>query len=150
MRRFAVLVPLLVACAHSQRSKDAHGWLELQSEHFVLRTDLVEEQARKNLIDMEQVRTALLGAGWHGNREEKGRTIVVQLADRGEMEEFALKGLEGFATRNAFGERLLVIHAGEDVFEQGLFKHELTHIISDGYLVSNPRWVAEGIACYLE
>jgi tetratricopeptide (TPR) repeat protein len=45
---------------------------------------------------------------------------------------------------------MIVISAAQDVLQQELFKHELTHIINAGFLVSKPRWVNEGIACYLE
>jgi tetratricopeptide (TPR) repeat protein len=150
MRRL-VLCLLAVACAQAPvRSKDAQSWIELQSDHFLLRTDLPADDARRNIADMEQVRVALLGSGWHSNRDQRGRTIVVQLASRTELEEFARKGVEGFATADVFHQPLIVIHAGEDVLEQQLFKHELTHIINKGFLVSKPRWVDEGIAAYLE
>ena len=40
MRRFALCL-LVLGCAQAPlRSKAAENWLELQSEHFVLRTDL--------------------------------------------------------------------------------------------------------------
>jgi tetratricopeptide (TPR) repeat protein len=150
MRR-AALCLLALACAQAPiRSNDPQRRVELRSEHFVLRTDLPEEDARRNISDMEQVRVALLGSGWHSNRDQVVRTIVVQLANRTELQEFAKKGLEGFATVDAFHQPLIVIHAGEDVLEQQLFKHELTHVINSGFLVSKPRWVDEGIACYLE
>src|SRR5476649_2622741 len=101
MRRLALL-SLLVACAHAQRANEPQSWLELQSEHFVVRTDLPPEEAKKSVADMELARTALLGAGWHSNREPKTRTIVVQLASRAELLEFARKGFDGFAADDIF------------------------------------------------
>jgi tetratricopeptide (TPR) repeat protein len=149
MRRLGLLL-LLVACAHAPRSKDPQNWLELRSDHFILRTDLPEEDARRSIEGMELARMALMGAGWHSNHESKVRTVVVELTSRAEMEEFARKGYEGFATSDAFGQPMIVISAAQDVLQQELFKHELTHIINAGFLVSKPRWVNEGIACYLE
>jgi tetratricopeptide (TPR) repeat protein len=140
---------LAAACAHAPRSGDPQNWLELRSEHFVVRTDLAEEDARKAVTDMELARTALMGAGWHSNREPKVRTAVVLLASQLELQEFATKSLGGFATSDVFDEPFLAISA-EDILAQGIFKHELTHIINEGFLVSKPRWVNEGIACYLE
>ena len=34
--------------------------------------------------------------------------------------------------------------------ELTVLKHEMAHVISNEFLVRNPRWLAEGIACYLE
>src|SRR5205807_10539012 len=34
--------------------------------------------------------------------------------------------------------------------DQKVLKHELTHLITNELLVRNPRWVAEGVACYFE
>lgn len=149
MRRLLPLL-LVLACAHAPRSADQQQWVELQSSHFILRTDVTEAEARQNIADMEQTRLALRGAGWHSNHEDKGRTIVVQFGSREELHEFASKSLDGFAATDVFGEQIIVIHGGKDVLEQDLFKHELTHVINNGFLVTNPRWVNEGIACYLE
>jgi tetratricopeptide (TPR) repeat protein len=149
MRRLGLFL-LLAACAHAPRSNDPQNWLELRSEHFLVRTDLPEEDARKAVTDMELVRTALLGAGWHSNREPKARTPVVLLSTEAELHEFAQKSIVGFASQSIYGEPFLTISMAQDVLEQELFKHELTHVINNGFLVSKPRWVNEGIACYLE
>ncbi|HEY2031987.1 MAG TPA: DUF1570 domain-containing protein [Myxococcales bacterium] len=150
MRRLALCL-LALSCAHAPPPNvDQQQWFELQTEHFTLRTNVAEADARQNIADMEQARLALRGAGWHSNHEDKGRTIVVQFASSDELHEVASKSLEGFAAFDVFGEPIIVIHAGKDVLEQDLFKHELTHVINNGFLVSKPRWVNEGIACYLE
>lgn len=149
MRRLALCL-LVLSCAHSPPPVEQQQWRELQTQHFILHTDLSEAEARQNIGDMEQARLALRGAGWHSNHEDKGRTVVVQFASPDELHEVASKALEGFATSDVFGQPLIIIHGGKDVLEQDLFKHELTHVINDGFLVSKPRWVNEGIACYLE
>jgi tetratricopeptide (TPR) repeat protein len=146
-----LIIPLLVlgaGCAHVSRSQDPRNWLELESEHFVLRTDVPEEQARKHLDDMEQVREALMGVSWVGARPSKGRVIVVLLADRSEMKEFADEYTGGFATYDAFEQQIIVLDDRQDVYIQTVFKHELTHILSDG--LARPRWLSEGLACYVE
>src|SRR5216684_2382231 len=78
MRRLFIF-SALIACAHRPPPADPLQWIDLQSEHFTLRTDLAAPQAQE---------------------------VVGQ--------------------------------------------HELAHVISNEALVHNPRWVAEGIACYLE
>src|SRR5438132_10137831 len=149
MRRSTVLFALL-ACAHVSRSRDPANWLELQSEHFVLRSDLPLDDARAAVADLERVRAALLIAAWHSSRPSVQKTVVIELASRRELEEFAIEGLEGFVAGDAFGDQLMVISADHEFGEQDILKHELAHVITDEYLVVKPRWVAEGIACYLE
>ena len=95
MRRLVTICLLAVACAHAPRSGEAQNWLNVRSEHFIVRTDLPEDEARKAAVDMELARTALLGAGWHSNREPKGRIAVVLLASEPELHEFA-RGGHGF------------------------------------------------------
>jgi hypothetical protein len=148
MRRLALCLLVLGCVQAPLRSQSPQNWIELQSDHFLLRTDLPEERARKNLDDMEQVRAALLSIHWAKAREPKGRLLVIQVADRKELQEFAKKDFEGFVTYNAFREQILVVHASEDVFDDTLFKHELTHILSDS--LGKPKWLSEGLACYLE
>jgi tetratricopeptide (TPR) repeat protein len=151
MRRLGLLLAA-AACAHAParpRSGDPANWVELQSEHFLVRSDLPPEEAKKSVAGMELARAALLAVGWHAKAESRIRTVVVQLAGAAEMEEFAPKGVGGFAGYDAFEQPLIVIH-GANVLDETLFKHELTHVISAGFLLTMPRWVNEGIACYLE
>src|SRR5512141_1254112 len=103
MRRFPLLL-VVVACAHGPRPIQPEGWRELQTDHFVLRTDLPAPDARRTAVDLEEVRAALLAAGWHGNNPRPGRTQVIVLADDRELQEYALKGIEGFVGADAFGE----------------------------------------------
>ncbi len=146
MRRLAVALTV-VACAHGPRPIEPSAWRELKSEHFRLRTDLPAEDARQTMVALENVRAALLSV-WH--RDSGAPIAVVQLADRAEMAEYALPGVEGFATEDAFGDAMMVIHGAQDAAQQTFLKHELAHVTTSAVLVRNPRWVAEGLACYLE
>lgn len=145
---FVVVFLFVFACAHVSRSTDPALWVEVTTEHFVLRTDLPPDDARKAAADLELIRSALLAAAWHSSKEAGGRTQVVELADDRELREFAKKGLEGFVASDAFDEPIMVVTASQE--EQQIFKHELSHVVTRGYLVSKPRWVDEGIATYLE
>ena len=149
MRRPALLLALL-ACAHVPRSTDPANWLELQSEHFVFRTDLPLDDARAAVSELERGRAALLIAAWHSTRPSLRKTVVIELANRHELEEFAVERLEGFVTGDAFDEQMMVLSADHEFGDQDVLKHELAHVITDEFLVVKPRWLAEGIACYLE
>jgi hypothetical protein len=132
------------------RSTDLLNWSELQSEHFQLRTDLTPEDARQAIADLELLRAALLAAGWHSSLAGQGRTLVVELASGAELREFAHKGIEGFVATDAFHQPIMVVSADRDLDDQQVLEHELAHVITNAFLVRNPRWVAEGTACYLE
>jgi hypothetical protein len=149
MRRLVLLAALL-SCAHGPQPVQPERWRELQTEHFVLRTDLAEADARRTATDLEEVRAALFAAGWHSSKSRPGRTQVIALADDAELQQYALKGIEGFVASDAFGEPIMVVSGSQDPEEQRFLKHELAHVITNEFLIRNPRWVAEGIACYLE
>src|SRR5262249_51205360 len=110
--------------------------------------DLPPDDARNAAIELEQVSAALYAAAWHSSRPSHGRTQVVVLANEKELREFAIKGLEGFVATDSFEQPIMVVSATQE--DQQLFKHELSHVITRGYLISKPRWLDEGIACYLE
>ncbi len=139
-----------LACAHGPRPIEPDRWHELQTEHFVLRTDLSAEDARRVAVDLEETRAALLAVGWRSGNPRPGRTQVIELADDAELQEYAVKGIEGFVADDAFGEPIVVVSGSQDPKEQRFLKHELSHLITNDFLVRNPRWVTEGIACYLE
>jgi len=149
MRRL-LAVALLLSCAHGPRRVEPERWVEVQTEHFVLRTDLSREDARQTAIDLEEVRAALLAAGWHSGNLPKSKTQVIALADDRELQDYAMKGIQGFFAPDAFGEPVVVISGSQGPEDQRFLKHELAHAISNQFLVRNPRWMAEGLACYLE
>ncbi|HYS08544.1 MAG TPA: energy transducer TonB [Myxococcales bacterium] len=150
MRRLLALTLPLLACAHGPRPLQPERWHELNTEHFVLRTDLALGDARRTVVDLEEVRAALLAAGWKSSRPPPAKTQVIVLADDAELEQYAMKGIGGFVSSDAFGEPIMVVSGSQDPDEQRFLKHELAHVITNQFLIRNPRWVAEGLACYLE
>lgn len=151
MRTAALFFALLaLACARELRSANPDAWLELQSDHFTLRTDLAEEDARKAIADLELIRNALLAAGWHGKTASPARITVVAVASERELHEFLGAQVDGMAGTNRFGERMILVRGDGNLLDSEVVKHEVTHALMQEYLVSNPRWVAEGIACFLE
>ena len=117
MRRFLPFA-LLLSCAHGPRPIPPDQWRELQTEHFVLRTDLAPEDARRMAADLELVRAALLAAALHSSRISKARTQVIVLADDRELQEYAAKGIGGFVSGDAFGEPIMVVSGSQDAEDQ--------------------------------
>ena len=150
----AAVVALACGCAGAGRRPphDASEWRELTGEHFVLRTDLPPALARSTLVELERVRSGLLAAAWHGARTPPGKLAILALRDRDELAWFADPLVRGFVTRDLIGERLLVFQAGEGPGLTGLetLKHELAHLIDDCFLLRQPRWLAEGLATFLQ
>src|SRR4051812_15218750 len=144
-----LLLALMLGCASGSRPPEPERWRELRTAHFVLRTDLAAEDARRVAVDLEEVRGALLAAGWHASNMPDAPVHVVVLADDRELQEYAIKGIEGFVASDAFGDPIMVVSGSQNPDEQRFLKHELAHVITNQFLVRNPRWVAEGVACYL-
>jgi tetratricopeptide (TPR) repeat protein len=141
---------LILGCSREIRSGNPDLWLELQTEHFTLRTDLPADDARKAVADLELIRNALLAARWQAKFVSQERIAVTLLASNAELHEFVKNRLDGYASRGVFGERLIVASAEGGLLDSEVVKHELSHVLAQGYLVTDPRWVQEGIACYLE
>ena len=144
----AALAALLFAstAAHAEGA----SWTELRTAHFVVRTDLSTDDARKYIVELEHMRDALFRGSWHGPTPPPGHMLVTLLADRSEMAEFASSTFAGFAAANAFGERMLVFSADHNPSELPVLKHELAHWLNGAFLLRQPRWLNEGLACYLE
>src|SRR5256885_17214626 len=96
MKRLVLLLAL-AACARELRSTNPDNWIELQSEHFVLRTDLPQDAAHKAAADLELVRNGLLAAGWSSPHPSPAKIVVVALASRRETIEFLSERQEGIA-----------------------------------------------------
>ena len=149
--RTAILFALLtVACARELRSTNPELWLELESEHFTLRTDLPEEDARRAIADLELIRNALLAAGWHGKVASPAHIGVVAVASEREVHEILVDNLEGVAGPDSFGQRMIFVSGEGNLLDSEVVKHEVTHALISEYLLTTPRWVTEGIACFLE
>jgi Protein of unknown function (DUF1570) len=139
------------ACNRELRSVNHDAWFELTTEHFTLRTDLDEPDARRAIADLELLRNALLAAGWHTKSMSGARIFVVELLNERELHEFVHDGLIGVtASGDRFGDRLILAGDGPGLLDSEVMKHELAHALLAGFLRTNPRWVQEGIASYLE
>jgi tetratricopeptide (TPR) repeat protein len=146
----AALCLLVLGCARELRSTHPENWLELQSDHFTLRTDLPEEDARKDIADLELLRNALLVAGWHGKSSSPSRIGVVALANKRELHEILTDEIEGVATVDRFGERLILVPGNGDLLDSDTVKHEVAHALFRESSITRPRWVDEGLAVFLE
>jgi tetratricopeptide (TPR) repeat protein len=170
MRRcleLGVLLTVLFSCAACVGPRLAkcpgeggRPWQELESEHFLLQTDLPPEEARKAVSYLERTRSALLAAAWpSASKQPMARVTVYVFGDTGDFENLFPRRLAGFFTRDD-DEPLIVMHGAPDSWERrftGLseassstLKHELAHYLSSYFLLRQPRWLGEGLAQFLE
>jgi tetratricopeptide (TPR) repeat protein len=152
----ACLGPRMARCP----AEGGKPWVELESDHFVLQTDLTLEEARKGVEYLERTRSAMLAAAWPAALQlEMPRLTVHVLADPSDFEHIFPRRVGGVFSR--LGDEPFIVLAGPpDAWEErftGLsdttsstVKHELAHYLSSYFLLRQPRWLAEGLAQFLE
>jgi hypothetical protein len=153
---FAGASLLLFACAHVPRRAEcsAHqgnSWRELTSAHFTLKTNVDSKTAQETILQLERSRSALLWA-WQGKVNPPTRLEAILLQTREQLREFAPRQAGLFVID---GEGPLIVLAGEsdglsDRANSEHVHHELAHYLSSYALLRQPRWLAEGLASYLE
>jgi len=135
MRMPILLALLAAACARELRSTNPELWLELETEHFTLRTDLPEEDARRAISDLELIRNALLAAGWHGETASPAHIGVVAVASERELHEVLVDKVDGMASSDRFGQRMIFVSGGGNLLDSEEVKHEVTHALLSEYPV---------------
>src|SRR5262245_31620395 len=98
------------SCAGLPPAPDQGGpaWLRLESEHFVLYTDLGEPKARDAILTFERLLDAYTQLGWETTGKLPVKLDVVLFADRSDFEVFAGKA-GGFHARLMPFEPLVVL-----------------------------------------
>ena len=154
MRRYAaVLAVLAAACGPLYElklpSQGGSPWAEYTSEHFHLQTDIDEAAARATLKDIEERRTGLIRAAFHGAEVPVQRTRIVALRDTYELRAFLPEYILGYFVPDDFGDKLVVLARSSDD-DMRVFTHEMTHDLASYYFARQPRWLEEGLARFLE
>jgi tetratricopeptide (TPR) repeat protein len=161
----AVLATSQMACVVGPRftkcpGQGGRGWVQLESDHYTLRTDLPPEEARRAMSHLERTRVAMLAAMWPGAlRREMTKLSVYVLQDPREFEGLYPRRVRAFFFKSDT-EALIVLPGGPESWEyrfSGLseasssrLNHELAHFLSTYALARQPRWLSEGLAEYLE
>jgi hypothetical protein len=143
---------LLVACGAAVPPLPSRGgpaWVEVQSEHFTLWTDAPAKRAHELMRELELRRQLLVTAMHHPS--SKSRAFVIALRSSHETSEYLPHDAIAVAwdERNPTGEPGILLAADSEDREH-VVSHELTHVISFGFLKNQPHWLAEGIATYFE
>jgi len=158
-RLFAVaaLAACTAACSLIQptlRDVAERPWLALETEHARIWTDLSPEVAEQSARDFERHRRALLEI-WGPDVNPPGKLRVIILRSKSELALFVGERYGGFFTDSPVG-RYLVLGAegsyllGDSGADTSVQMHELAHAVTADVIKHQPRWLAEGLAKYLE
>jgi Protein of unknown function (DUF1570) len=132
-------------------SQGGPPWRELQSEHFTLWTNATSERGRE-LVQQMELRRQVLVRGMN-RAPANGRILAIGLRSTSEALEFLPLGKAAVAWPSGYpffqaGILFSAEHHGE--LDAVVLNHELAHAISDSIIVNQPKWFAEGLACYFE
>jgi tetratricopeptide (TPR) repeat protein len=152
-------------------------WVEVETAHFRVITDGRLEDARRLAVECEQVRQAMLVGFWESRFDPPGKLEVVVLRNPDELADFTgtamvprgphaivlgyfmpsvrpriVTGLR--RDRDAPSLTLPPFQADVEAAalakESLVLRHELAHYLGEEVLLRRPRWMAEGLATYLQ
>jgi tetratricopeptide (TPR) repeat protein len=156
-RRLLAAVALLAAgsgCAVNHFACERRGgarWRELETEHFLLRTDHSGERARELALELERIRDAIGQVLLESPPGRQGPLVhVVVMRSPYEWELFAPPGTAGIFTHSAWGEPTIVLPGAIHGATSRVIAHELAHLLAAADLQRQPPWFREGIATYAE
>lgn len=158
MQRWLIWL-LFLGCASPPEVRDETlreaTWLAVATPHTTVRTNLPAATAEKLTRALECDRQALSHwTGVSGAPRTFGVDAII-LARRSELAHFADSHLGGLHAHR-MGSSLLVLAAdgdrllGREELPEELRRHELAHALLYGAIARQPRWLAEGLAAYLE
>jgi hypothetical protein len=141
---------LSLGCSSVPRGQ---AWLEVQSPHFDLYTDLEEAAAVEMAHALEESRAGLIRVAWRAESDPRGRTEVAVFASEDRFHDYVEdSNTQGVAQSYVGMERLIVTY-WDDERPSGLPRvavHEIAHDLSYWFTPLQPAWYSEGMASYLE
>lgn len=129
-------------------------WWLVRSEHFNVRGDVGQTEAREIAIDLERTYTILLDLGFPMEKDPGLVTDVVVFRSKDDYKRIGLDGSDGYYSRHfarwgVFGPTFLT-HGGISEASRPLFVHELTHRFVHHTFPQAPLWLNEGLAEYFQ
>jgi hypothetical protein len=154
--RFEITL-LLLACSSCATTRlGATGapvsadWLEVNTPHVRMWAELEEIPAEDAARSLETLRSAV-AAFWGPEFDPPDLLEVVLFRDPTSLAPFAPRGLVGFVSYGRAGPVMVTSAASyEDLEFKSVQAHELAHHLSAYAFLRQPRWLAEGLATYLE
>ncbi len=161
LRAAALIVcALLVSCRITPTgtvlgpSIGSQPWWLVRSEHFTVRSDVGQTEAREIAIDLERTYRILFDLGFPMEKDPGLFTEVVVFRSREDYKRIASAGSDGYYSRDfarwgTFGPTFLT-HGGISDASRTIFVHELTHRFVHHTFPQAPVWLNEGLAEYFQ
>jgi tetratricopeptide (TPR) repeat protein len=158
MTKRAVLAALLAALSGSAAAApeafrcEARGgppWREYRTAHFLLDTDLPQEEARQLGQQLEQLHALELQALLGEVVDIPGRLRVVALRDPRQFRELAGDEVRAYYVRRRAEGAVVLQSEGLRVAPEAV-AHELAHHLSWFLFPRQPAWFTEGLAQFVE
>lgn len=131
-------------------SEGGPQWIQIESEHFVLQTDMDRDDAVSALEHAERLLLGLVKSGWPSGGVLHLRLNLVIFASRSDYEHFGTAEFSGYHISKALFEPLVVMPAPTRMEGFGTLAHELAHYVAYQSLQFQPAWLSEGLAVYYE
>jgi TonB family protein len=123
------------------------AWVELESKHFTLRSDLSADSARDVLIELEQTYQAFEELAFRSKSSPPGRIEVVVFDQAADYEAVAPEKTDGFFTYTDIDKRpIIVLESGFSFSIREILQHELAHRFVGYFMPRAPVWLNEGMA----
>ena len=153
--RWAALLVSLTACGSLRPAltgPEAGGpsWRELTTPHFLLRTDLGSEQAKRIITELERIEQVFIDLS--PGMPVPDRTRVLVFARQYDYDAVAPRESTGFFARDPRqpGSPLIVLYGSLNDRTRRVLQHELTHRFIAEQIKKPPVWLNEGLASYFE
>jgi Protein of unknown function (DUF1570) len=133
-------------------------WRQVETAHFVLRTDLDQSDALYAGKALEETRDALISAAWPNFpfRQDE-RTVVFVLSNGLEFERYFGRLIDGIFFHSSPPMAFLYGSASRWELRRtahqptnSTLRHEMAHELAAKVYPTQPRWFAEGLAQFLE
>ncbi|XXX76948.1 hypothetical protein WMF30_55805 [Sorangium sp. So ce134] len=146
-----VLATMAIGCARPLTCPAAGGppWVELESPHFLLRTDLDEVEAKATIVQFERIYRAFERVAFPHEPKPSGLTHVVVFGDEDAFARIGPRGSGGYLSHRGNDMEhvpTLVFPGGLSDVVREVFQHELSHRFFAYYFPSAPVWLNEGVA----
>ncbi len=127
-------------------------WVEAQSRHFTLKTDVSRDEATARLDAFEGVYDLLEQVAFPDNGVKGRRQTVILFAREQDFRELTKSGVRAYyrsrLPQDFETSPTLVMYGRFDDESREVFTHELTHALMFRAFPSPPVWLGEGLAVY--
>jgi hypothetical protein len=122
----------------------------VQTQHFMLYTDLDRESASEQGRRLERLLFALQETAWEATGDLPLTLNVIMFADPLDFERYTDGTIFGYAVQEELFAPWIVLSAPRRGDDYAAVAHEVTHGMASQAIAHLPSWTSEGLASYFE